>query len=82
MSKIKKVVITAFGDENKLAIVEADIPDPAAGQVQVTVEYSVVSGLGRQHAPWYISLPKESAEATVSYTQPRHVACPARCTLC
>jgi len=44
MSKIKKVVITAFGDENKLAIVEDDIPDPAAGQVQVAVEYSVVSG--------------------------------------
>jgi NADPH:quinone reductase-like Zn-dependent oxidoreductase len=44
MSKIKKVVITAFGDENKLAIVEDDIPDPAAGQVQVAVEYSIVSG--------------------------------------
>jgi NADPH:quinone reductase-like Zn-dependent oxidoreductase len=44
MSRIKKVVITAFGDENNLAIVEDDIPDPATGQVQVTVEYSVVSG--------------------------------------
>ena len=30
MAKIKKVVITEFGDESKLAIVEADLPDPAA----------------------------------------------------
>ena len=44
MSKIKKVVITEFGDESKLAIVEADLPDPAAGEVQVAVEYSIVSG--------------------------------------
>ena len=28
MSKMKKVVITAFGDESKLAIVEVDLPEP------------------------------------------------------
>lgn len=44
MPKIKKVVITEFGDESKLAIREADLPDPQAGEVQLTVEYSVVSG--------------------------------------
>ena len=44
MTKIKKVVITEFGDESKLAIVEADLPDPAAGEVQLAVEYSIVSG--------------------------------------
>ena len=44
MSKMKKVVITEFGDESKLAIVEGDLPDPAAGEVQLSVEYSIVSG--------------------------------------
>jgi NADPH:quinone reductase-like Zn-dependent oxidoreductase len=44
MYKIKKVLITEFGDESKLAVVEADIAEPAAGEVQVAVEYSVVSG--------------------------------------
>ncbi len=44
MPKIKKVLITEFGDESKLAIVESDIADPAAGEVQIAVEYSVVSG--------------------------------------
>ncbi|MEO6803162.1 MAG: medium chain dehydrogenase/reductase family protein [Granulicella sp.] len=44
MSKIKKVVITEFGDESKLAIVEAELPDPGAGEVQLTVDYSIVSG--------------------------------------
>ena len=41
---IKKVVITAYGDESKLAIVECDLPEPAAGEVQLTVEYTIVSG--------------------------------------
>ena len=41
---MKKVVITAYGDESKLAIVESDLPDPAAREVQLTVEYTVVSG--------------------------------------
>ena len=41
---MKKVVITAFGDESKLAIVESDLPDPVSGQVQLSVEYTIVSG--------------------------------------
>ena len=41
---IRKVVITAYGDESKLAIVESDLPAPAAGEVQLAVEYSIVSG--------------------------------------
>ncbi|MGA9670721.1 MAG: alcohol dehydrogenase catalytic domain-containing protein [Terracidiphilus sp.] len=41
---MKRVVITAFGDESKLEIVESDLPDPAAGEVQLSVEYSIVSG--------------------------------------
>jgi NADPH:quinone reductase-like Zn-dependent oxidoreductase len=44
VSKIKKVVITAFGDENKLAIVESDLPDPSSGEVQLAVQYTVVCG--------------------------------------
>jgi NADPH:quinone reductase-like Zn-dependent oxidoreductase len=44
MSKMKKVVITEFGDESKLAIVEDDLSEPAAGEVQLSVEYSIVSG--------------------------------------
>lgn len=44
MTKIKKVVITEFGDESKLAVVESDLPDPVAGEVQVAVEYSIVAG--------------------------------------
>ena len=44
MWKIKKVVITEFGDESKLAMVEGDLPDPGAGEVQLAVEYSIVSG--------------------------------------
>jgi len=41
---MKKVVITAFGDESKLAIVESDLPDPAVGEVQLSVEYTIVCG--------------------------------------
>jgi NADPH:quinone reductase-like Zn-dependent oxidoreductase len=44
MSMMKKVVITAFGDESKLAIVESDLPDPVSGEVQLGVEYTIVSG--------------------------------------
>lgn len=44
MPKIRKVLITGFGDESKLAVVHAEIPEPAAGEVQIAVEYSVVSG--------------------------------------
>jgi synaptic vesicle membrane protein VAT-1 len=44
VTRIKKVVITAYGDESKLAIVESELPEPAAGEVQLTVEYSIVCG--------------------------------------
>ncbi len=41
---MKKVVITEFGDESKLAIVQSDLPNPSPAEVQLTVEYSVVAG--------------------------------------
>jgi synaptic vesicle membrane protein VAT-1 len=41
---MKKVVITEFGDESKLAIVESELSDPAPGEVQLSVEYTLVSG--------------------------------------
>jgi NADPH:quinone reductase-like Zn-dependent oxidoreductase len=44
MSKVKKVLITEFGNESTLAIVEGDFPDPSAGEVQLKVEYSNASG--------------------------------------
>jgi synaptic vesicle membrane protein VAT-1 len=44
VTRIKKVVITEFGDESKLAIVESELSDPAPGEVQLTVEYTLVSG--------------------------------------
>jgi NADPH:quinone reductase-like Zn-dependent oxidoreductase len=42
--RIKKVLITAFGDESNLAVVEDDITDPGEGDVQIAVEYTIVSG--------------------------------------
>jgi synaptic vesicle membrane protein VAT-1 len=44
VTKMKKAVITAFGDESKLAIVESDLPDPDTGEVQLSVEYTIVCG--------------------------------------
>jgi synaptic vesicle membrane protein VAT-1 len=44
VAKMKKVVITAFGDESNLALVESDLPDPAAGEVQLSVECTIVCG--------------------------------------
>lgn len=44
MTRIKKVVITEFGEESKLAIVDADLPPPGHGEVQIAVEYTIVSG--------------------------------------
>lgn len=35
MTTLKKVVITEFGDESKLAIVEGDISASLAGEVQI-----------------------------------------------
>jgi NADPH:quinone reductase-like Zn-dependent oxidoreductase len=44
MSKNKKIVITAFGDESTLALREADLAPPRKGEVQIAVEYTVVAG--------------------------------------
>jgi synaptic vesicle membrane protein VAT-1 len=44
MTRIKKVLITKFGDEGNLVIVEEDMPEPASAEVQIAVEYSIVSG--------------------------------------
>jgi NADPH:quinone reductase-like Zn-dependent oxidoreductase len=44
VSRMKKVVITAFGDERTLEIVESNLPDPVSGEVQLSVEYTIVSG--------------------------------------
>src|ERR1700729_750664 len=44
MARIKKVVITEFGDESKLAIVEGELSEPGPGEVQLSVQYTVVSG--------------------------------------
>jgi NADPH:quinone reductase-like Zn-dependent oxidoreductase len=44
MTHIKKVLIKGFGDESQLDVVQADIGEPAAGEVQVKVEYSSLSG--------------------------------------
>jgi NADPH:quinone reductase-like Zn-dependent oxidoreductase len=44
MTRIRKSLITAYGDESNITVVEADIGEPAAGEVQVKVEYSAVSG--------------------------------------
>jgi NADPH:quinone reductase-like Zn-dependent oxidoreductase len=41
---MKKVVITAFGDESNLEIVESNLPDPISREVQLSVEYTIVSG--------------------------------------
>ena len=41
---MKRVVITEFGDESKLKVVDGDLPGPGAGEVQLAVEYSVVGG--------------------------------------
>ena len=44
MATIRKVQITEFGDESKLRIVEADLSNPAPGDVQLAVDLSIVSG--------------------------------------
>ncbi len=44
MSRNSKVMITRFGDESALGVVESELPDPSKGEVQVAVQYSVVSG--------------------------------------
>jgi synaptic vesicle membrane protein VAT-1 len=44
VARMKKVVITAYGDESKLAVVESDLPDPDSAEVQLSVEYTIVCG--------------------------------------
>jgi len=44
MATIKKALITEFGDESKIRVVEAEIGEPAKGEVQLQVEFSAVSG--------------------------------------
>jgi synaptic vesicle membrane protein VAT-1 len=44
MPTIRKALITEFGDESKVAVVEGDIPAPSAKEMQVQVEFSGFSG--------------------------------------
>ena len=44
MPTIRKALITEFGDESKVTIVEGDMPVPSAKEVQVQVEFSGFSG--------------------------------------
>jgi synaptic vesicle membrane protein VAT-1 len=44
MPTIQKALITEFGDESKVVVVEDNIPPPSAKQVQVQVEFSGFSG--------------------------------------
>jgi NADPH:quinone reductase-like Zn-dependent oxidoreductase len=44
LARTKKVVITGYGDESNLAIVESELAGPGAHEVQLTVEYTIVSG--------------------------------------
>ncbi len=44
VTRTRKVVITAYGDESKLAIVETDLRPPSPDEAQLTVEYTIVSG--------------------------------------
>lgn len=44
MTRIRKVVITAFGDESTLVVVDADIAAPGTGEVQIEVEYCSFGG--------------------------------------
>jgi synaptic vesicle membrane protein VAT-1 len=43
-TKIRKAVISEFGDVSKISVVDADIPDPPKDHVQVKVHYSGFSG--------------------------------------
>ena len=44
MPTIRKALITEFGDESKVAVVESPIPAPSGKEVQVLVEFSGFSG--------------------------------------
>jgi NADPH:quinone reductase-like Zn-dependent oxidoreductase len=44
MAMIQKALITGFGDESKITVVQEEIRAPAASEVQVEVEFSGFSG--------------------------------------
>jgi NADPH:quinone reductase-like Zn-dependent oxidoreductase len=44
MPTIRKALVTEFGDESKVTVVEGDIPAPSAREVQVRVEFAGFSG--------------------------------------
>jgi NADPH:quinone reductase-like Zn-dependent oxidoreductase len=44
MPTIRRALITEFGDESKVIVVERDIPAPSANEVQVRVEFAGFSG--------------------------------------
>jgi NADPH:quinone reductase-like Zn-dependent oxidoreductase len=44
MAMIRKALITGFGDESKITVVQEEIPAPSANEVQVEVEFSGFSG--------------------------------------
>ena len=44
MAMIQKALITGFGDESKITVVQEEIPAPSANEVQVEVEFSGFSG--------------------------------------
>jgi synaptic vesicle membrane protein VAT-1 len=44
MPTIRKALVTEFGDESKVTVVEGDIPAPSAREVQVQVEFAGFSG--------------------------------------
>lgn len=43
-TKIKKVLVSRFGDESVLQVIEANIASPQVGELQVQVLHSVVAG--------------------------------------
>src|SRR5207253_5968640 len=44
MAMIQKALITGFGDESKITVVQEEIPAPSANEVQVEVVFSGFSG--------------------------------------
>src|SRR5205814_7106323 len=44
MAMIQKALITEFGDESKITVVQEEIPAPSADEVQVEVQFSGFSG--------------------------------------
>jgi threonine dehydrogenase-like Zn-dependent dehydrogenase len=43
-TSIRKVVVTAYGDESKITIVHDELPDPPANYVQLRIIYTGFSG--------------------------------------